>query len=608
MRNVPILGLVAVGFLSGLADAGDARRPKKLIETGWDQPDTEWLMRNLAQMEKRPFDGVVVGAIGQIDEKRRCHLRAAFVNDRWQREWFRPCVEHLRACRFTRLTDNFLALGANPGNVDWFDDAGWANVVDHWRIAAWVAKQGGLKGLLFDPEPYTPPHNQFGFAAQPGRDRHSFDEYAAKARERGRQVMAAVAGEFPDCVLFCYFMNVVAAGATGHASPNRVLASQGYGLLPAFIDGWLDVVPASVTLVDGCEMAYLYNSVGQYLEAAVLIKGACQELVSPENRAKYRAQVQVSFGIYLDAYWNPKEPKWMPWYIDGGGGSRVDRLRANVRTALRVADEYVWVYGEKFRWWPSPNRRVGEESWPEALPGCEKALRFARDPLDYARTQMAEQRAAGKLVNLARNGDFASDKALGYQGEAVEWKEGRPPAGWSIWQADKSAGAFTWDRNAGVPGLPASAGDSGVDQLRNDHRRVELGGKGAARAAGVANGCFLQACAVKPGERYAVGAARRVQGKGDAWLRVRWQTAEGKWTAEALDVLIYCDEPPAAPALSLAKGTHALPGAREGWGEMLGVVEVPEGAGRLLVLLCVAGQRTPDDVAWFDDVRVHKLD
>lgn len=545
------------------ACAADARRPKKLIATGWDQPDTARLRANLAEMEKRPFDGVVLAAIGHVDAKRRCNLRTAFADEKWQREWFRNCVADLRACTFKRFTDNFAIIGANPGDVDWFDDAGWANIVDHWRIAAWLAREGGLKGLLFDPEPYTPPHNQFGYPAQPGREKHTFEAYAAKARERGRQVMAAVAEEFPDIVLFCYFMNVVAANATGHANPNRVLAAHGYGLLPAFIDGWLDAAPPSVAFVDGCEMAYRYNSVAEYLEATLLIKGACQELVSPENRAKYRAQVQAGFGLYLDAYWNPPTS---PWHIGANGGSRIERLRGNVRTALRAADEYVWVYGEKFRWWPTPNKRVGEETWPEALPGCEAALRFARDPLDYARVQMAELGAAGKLVNLARNGDFGSDKALSFEGATVEWKEGRPPAGWSAWQHETSKGTFAWDREAGAAA------------------------KGSARAAGVASGCFLQACPAKPGEFYAVAALRRLQGQGDAWLRFRWQTPEGKWTAEALDVVIHCEAP------------------RDAWGEMLGVVEVPQGAGRLLVLLGVSGQTTPDDVAWFDDVRAHRLE
>lgn len=556
--------LLLVAFVACAAQAADARRPKKLIQTGWDHPDTERLRANLAEMERRPFDGVVVAAIGRKDDGRRCDLFPLFTAEKWKREWFLPCLADLKACKFTRFTDNFLVLGANPGNVDWFDDAGWAAVVDHWRIAAWLAREAGFKGLTFDPEPYTPPHNQFGYRDQPGRDKLPFSAYAAKARERGRQVMAAVAQEFPNIVLLCYFLGVF--DATGHKDPTRALARHPYGLLPAFVDGWLDAAPPTVTIVDGCEEAYLYNSDEQYLTAAVRIKGDCQELISPENRAKYRAQVQVGFGVYLDAYWNPKEPKWMPYYIDGKGGSRIDRLKANVRTALRVADEYVWVYGEKFRWWPTPNKSVSEKTWPEALPGCDKVLRFARDPVDYARTQMAELAAAGRLVNLAVNPDFASDKATTDKGVELRWKEGRPPAGWAAWQAEKSKGTFTWDREVGATG------------------------KGSARAAGVANGCFLQGMPVKPGEHYAVRALRRLQGKGDAWVRVRWQTADEKWTAEPLDVVAYPDAPPDA------------------WGEIVAVVEVPEGVGRLVVLLSVADQPTPDDVVWFDDVRVHKLD
>jgi len=577
------LAAVAIAALSSLGSAQDARMRKKLIETGWDQPDTERLLANLAEMEKRPFDGVVIAVVGRVDEKKRCDLRETFAATAWQREWFQPCVADLRACKFKRFTDNFIVLGANPGNVDWFDDAGWRAIVEHWRIAAWVAKQGGVKGFLFDPEPYTAPHSQFHYAAQPERDKHSFDEYHAKARERGRQVMQAVAAEYPDITLFCYFMNVVCGTATGHADPRRILAAQGYGLYPAFIDGWLDVIPPTVALVDGCEMAYTYNSVEQYLESAVLIKGACQELVSPENRAKYRAQTQVSFGMYLDAYWNP--PK-SPWFIDGKGGTRVDRLRANTATALRVADEYVWVYGERFRWWPTPNGGVKKETWPEAIPGSEAALRFARDPLDYARSQIADLTKTGKLANLARNGDFASDKAPSNKGPAEDWKEGRAPAGWHTWQAEKSKGTFTWDREVGYwvePGQPHTL-------PRGMSFAPSRPSYGSAKAAGVANGCFIQAHDVKPGERYAVHAVRRLAGKGDAFIRIRWQTAEGKWTAETLDVLIYAEGP------------------REAWAEMLGVAEVPQSAGRLLILLCAMDQPSPADAVWFDGVALYRIE
>ncbi len=375
LSAILLLPILVAALQPEPAEAQDARRRKKLIATGWDKADTRRLLENLAEMEQRPFDGVVLEATGRREDGKPCRLRWAFLNEQWKPAWFQPCIDDLRACKFKRFTDNFIQLNANPGNVDWFDDAGWESIVAHWRIAAWVAKESGCRGILFDPEPYTRPHAQFSYAAQPQRDRHTFEEYYAKARRRGRQVMQAVGEEYGEITVFCYFINSICAAATGQADPRRVLARSGYGLYPAFIDGWLDAVPPTVTLVDGCESAYLYNSQQQYLEAAVLIKGACQELVSPENRAKYRAQVQVSFGLYLDAYWNPKDSEWGRWYVDGRGARRVDRLRANVQTALRVADEYVWVYGEKFRWWPTPNQRVRPQTWPGALPGCDQALR-----------------------------------------------------------------------------------------------------------------------------------------------------------------------------------------------------------------------------------------
>jgi hypothetical protein len=559
------IGIVLTTLLAAsvvCAQPPDMRLRKKLIATGWDHPDTQRLLANLAEMEKRPFDGVVLDATGYNADGKPRSLRAAFSSQPWQREWFQATVEQLRSCKFGRFTDNFITLGANPGNVDWFDDEGWQRIVEHWQIAVWVAKRSGCKGLLFDPEPYTPPFAQFNYATQPGRKQHRFNDYVAKARQRGRQVMKVVVEEYPEITLFCYFMNSVNVTATGRADPRLALSAHGYGLYPAMIDGWLDAAPATVTLVDGCESAYLYNSRQQFLESAIAIKGACQELVSPENRAKYRAQVQASFGMYLDAYWNPKGS---PWYIDGLGGARVERLRANTAAALAAADQYVWVYGERFRWWPTPAGNVRPESWSEAIPGCEQALRYARDPLDFARTEIARMKAAGKLVNLARNGDFSSSSAVSVDGVEQHWYDGRPPAGWTAWQRSDSKGSFVWDREAGAKG------------------------KGAAKASRVADGCFLQACKATAGECYSVRAACKLRGSGSAWLRVRWQTAEGRWIAEGQDRLFYGEA------------------SRDQWQELLGVVEVPEGTGRLLVLLSVGGQDTPEDTVWFDDVELCRL-
>jgi hypothetical protein len=83
---------------------------------------------------------------------------------------------------------------------------------------------------------------------------------------------------------------------------------------------------------------------------------------------------------------------------------------------------------------------------------------------------------------------------------------------------------------------------------------------------------------------------RRLRGKGEATIRLRWQTEDGKWVAEGQDVMVYAD------------------GSRESWVEMMGVAEVPQSASRIVILLGVNGQDSPDDSAWFDDVELFKLE
>ncbi len=241
----------------------------------------------------------------------------------------------------------------------------------------------------------------------------------------------------------------------------------------------------------------------------------------------------------------------------------MERLRANTATALRAADEYVWIYGEQFRWWPTPNPRVAEETWPEALPGCRQVLAYVRDPVEYAGEEIEARRQEGPVENLAINGDFSEAEARLPDGRTARWSEASPPAGWGVWQEESSEGDLLWDRTVG---------------------------DGAARAVGVAGGCFLQSHAVEPRGRYAVAARVRTQGAGDTWLRVRWQTADSRWTAEIKDGLFF------AQAL-----------AEDGWREVFGVVEVPEEAGRLAILLGVGNQASDDDIAWFDGVEPHRL-
>jgi len=559
------IAVLLLSSMQALADPAASLPRKKLIATGWDNPATDGFRRAASVFAKWPFDGAVVepAAEGAPEELGSRPFRSAHGRQPWKREWFARAAEDLRAGLAAGPRDVFLAVNANPGDVDWFDDPGWRSIVDHWRIAAWIAKRGGARGLLFDPEPYVKPHEQFAYRAQAGHGSRTFAEYAAKARERGGEVMRAVGAEFPDAVILNYFLLSFLLDTTEGGDPARALPSHGYGLLPAFLDGWLDEIPPAMALVDGCEEGYYLTSPAEFLDRAVRIKGAAQALVAPGNRAKYRAQVEVGFGIYLDAYANPEGSKY---YIGGGGRSRTEWLEANVASALRASDRYVWIYGEEGRWWPLPaGEQAKYRTWPEVLPGCDRVLAFVRDPVDAARRRVGELRAAGTLKELARNGGFDAKKAQENEGRAPDWKSSEAPPGWDFWQDEAtSKGASGWDREAGA------------------------GGPGSARMSGVADGCFIQKHPVRPGERVFAAASVRWRGRGEPYLTMRWQDARGKWIAWDKD----------ATAFPAAGG--------EAWHAVEVTATVPAGAGYLVLLPGVKGQESADDTVWFDDVHVWK--
>jgi hypothetical protein len=350
-------------------------KPKKLILAQWNSqtPAPALLKKQLEEMEKvAPVDGIVI----------RVELKApppnisphpmemAFENRKWDEKWFDPTISDLKSLRFKRFTDNFLYLGANPGTADWFDDREWRAIEDHWRIAAEIVKKAKLKGIAFDPESDRPYH-QFEYPSQPQHDRHSFDEYCQKVRQRGREVMKVLAKTDPDLTLFCYFMNSQNVAVVEGPSPLAHLTKASFGLYPAFIDGWLDSLPKTMTLVDGSECSYLYNDDLSFYRQAIAIKREGSRLVSPENHAKYASQVQVGFGFYLDAYLSKAGAKW---HVDSMGEPVAERLKRNLETALKASDEYVWIYGERGRWWPSARKDKVFQKWTDRIPGLDKTM------------------------------------------------------------------------------------------------------------------------------------------------------------------------------------------------------------------------------------------
>ena len=534
--------LLLIAWSSLAADNAPLPR-KKLIMSGWDQPDAAQFRRDIKEFEKYPFDGVILTVPGKRNDGTSfSSYDNLFSAEPWNEAMFSSSLADLKATRSAQVTDNFVILWSLPTSVDWFNDSGWAVIAEKFRIMARVAKAGGLRGILFDPEHYSPTKKAWQYSTQPNRGQCTFAEYFAKVRQRGQETMRAMAAEYPDITLFGYWLLSVNLRAFDPGGSLAGLESEQHGLLVAFVDGWLDSAPATVKLVDGQEAAYRWDGEAQFQAGALRVKNDCQAFVTPANRAKYRAQVQASFGFYLDAYVNPPGSSY---YLGREGEPRVNRLEANLDAAVRAADEYVWIYGEKNRWWPvPPGGRQPATNWTAALPGIDMALLRAKDPTGAARHLLASS-----TTNLLLNGDFA---------DLTDSK----PAKWWVWQdEDQHTGTFGYD-----------------------------GALRAARLTRMFDGCFGQNLKAQPGERYAVSARVQQAGHGVVTLRVGWKSAAGKWTRNDASLRL------------------TLAGAKPGeWGELAGVVRVPEGVAELVVTLHASGQTEDSDRAWFSDVRLARF-
>jgi hypothetical protein len=463
---------------------------RQLIQTGWDSPTPAQFKSGIDQFEKwNLFDGAAIMPTRRVGDQ-TVICSSAFLTNHWEWSEFADCVRDLQAARPQRSANNFLMLLANPGNVGWFDDPGWNEIVDHWRLLARAARQGRMAGIIFDPEPYTKPWSQFLFTAQADKDSYTFAQMSAKARERGRAVMKAVGEEFPNMTLLAYrlFSDLPRAGDPSQPAIN--LQSSPYGLLPAFVDGWCDALPPELSIIDGNESAYRYESEQEYSSAFARLKLAAPQFVSPDNREKFRKQFFVGHGTYLDGYTPAAGAK--PWF-EFKERSPANRLMAFASAAMDSADGPIWIYGESAQWWPKQTNAI---AWADKFPGIVEALRAAKDPGAFARDYL---RNVKPQANLLRDVEFASSDG------------GRGP--WFVWQGTDSKGK-------------SNASDKGVVLTAME------------------NGAFSQTIAVKPAELYAVGARVKSTGAGDVGVLINWQNSARKWIAIAHRVEFAPTQPP----------------------------------------------------------------
>lgn len=374
--RLELLLLVLCGGLLCADTTGCCKPQKKLIEFGWDEPNTAFMRQHIVEMERTPFDGCVFHLSDDIQEN--------YIWDCWGKRAFteaelKPALDDLKATTFTRFTHNFLRFNTcllEDVKLDWFDD--FSAILNNACLAARIAREGKCKGILLDIEHYGKGLQIFNYNEQRDKDKKSWDEYAAQVCRRGYEVMVAFQQGFPDVTVFLTF---------GYSLPWRnlqdnikkngksSLAECEYGLLAPFMDGMVAAAKGRTRLVDGYEFSYGNKDTTSFKPAYLMMKNDLLPIVA--NPKKYHQVISIGFGIWMDFGSNkaiPLSAGYVDWVSDLANLDKnyypPDKFEASVRTALEVADEYVWIYTEQPRWWPK-----GTNNPPDAY---DAALRHAR--------------------------------------------------------------------------------------------------------------------------------------------------------------------------------------------------------------------------------------
>ncbi|MGN0872059.1 MAG: hypothetical protein ACI4UV_12810 [Victivallales bacterium] len=465
-----LICIITVWLFAGTDTVQPAR--KKLIDLSWNNPTVDFLEKHLEEMEKNtPLDGIVIRLWGKpeiVNGKKIIPGRMIWGKIPIKYESFKSTIEKYKRLKFKKFTDNFFYYTVSPGDADWFSDADWKSVTNNAKVMAKVAKVCGLKGFLLDIEEYGSKFWNYNLL----KTDKDYDEACKKAFQRGQEWGDAVFGEFPDIVVFMPFMFTFRSGALNEAL-----------LCNPFINGIIDVMPPQARLLEGHEnFSYQSKKPSDYAAMRHQFDRHISRMAIPENREKFRHQVQLAPGFYIDAIFAP-EARNKRWNNElkpeiNTLGSLVFFQR-NLAAALLETEEYIWLYNERGCWWSKSQsiNRHAKKTWEETAPGVTAAIMEVKYP---ALMSMND--------NMVKNGDF---------------KQGLEH--WTLWQME-------YDLKKSAPGIGRI-----VDS------RCTL--------SKLTNGCFKQTVEVKPGDFMFF----RVQGGygkmpfGYASAGIAFQDASGKW-------------------------------------------------------------------------------
>ncbi len=328
MRALPLLFALAVA-----GPAAGQPVPKLLVHQQPNFPLTYpvHLAENIDHLEALPFDGITVTVFASWQ----------LMKPGWSftEEEIAGSLAALDG-QFERLDYNFLLVTINdPGDV--FDDAAWAPVLANWSAVAGAARDAGFAGLFFDVEEYGDPW--LNFPEDYAGPQQGLGAYREQTRLRGRQMMEAVAGAWPEAeVLFTFGPWLSEPATPDYVRLLQVADAGEYELLGPLFVGFLEGAGPGNRVIDGGE-CYQYRSARDFerayawRETGIASDETDSAFIPEALRPDWGTRVSNGFGVYN-----------IDWKASDGYPMNPAVMETTLRNALARADDVVWYYNEEF--------------------------------------------------------------------------------------------------------------------------------------------------------------------------------------------------------------------------------------------------------------------
>jgi hypothetical protein len=356
-RAILSIAILAGVLLLPRAPAGAAPSPENpaaLIYAGWfgnTTPTPSFVSANFDFLESQPFDGIVVYL---RNPDLSVNLTQAVMKDTpVSYDTMMSVLAPIADLDFTNLKENLgLVQGSTP--PDFFDD--WSVVVQNYANIARAAKDSGLKGLCFDNEQYAAPWGDYGGHLKYASTK-TLAEYRAQARLRGKEVMEAMVGQFPDIV----FLTLHGPYVSETAAPWQLQFPQWQSaneLLGPFFAGHMEGAGSTGCCIDGGEIYTLRSqadfqaSYGWRRDDLPSDAVDCSFIPS-DLRPAWPGRSCLSFGVYDCPF--------------GGAAMNSTVLRSTLANAMRQADRYVWFYAEASTYLLPSNAGGASAEWVDAV-------------------------------------------------------------------------------------------------------------------------------------------------------------------------------------------------------------------------------------------------